>query len=257
MVGLRPAIAGAFFLVATSLACATDADRSLQARLSSDHLGRLEPGRYLAGEKAEFELSSAGACYLLRFGGSPEVFVVTADNAPMGGRVLRYDSGETALQVSGWGGVTLYTDANPGGLPAVRTGVAPTLSPATASSDDIRVANEDLADDVKRSRRINMAFLVDWSNMPDTPFARARALDAMENIARGIERLGRSARWRQALSRRVSDVRLTKGATPAVKLSGKTLLITFNPDGGYEGRASSRAIASALGTLLGTPSKQS
>jgi hypothetical protein len=79
----------------------------------------------------------------------------------------------------------------------------------------------------------------------------------MENIARGIERLGRSVRWRQALSRRISEVLVAKGGTPAVKLSGKTLLITFNPESGYEGRASSRAIASALGTLLGAPQKQS
>ena len=71
----------------------------------------------------------------------------------------------------------------------------------------------------------------------------APPLDAIENVARAVDRLGSSTRWRSALSRRVSEIVLAKGGTPAVKLSGKTLLITFNPNAGYEGRASSRAIA--------------
>src|SRR5579871_1684522 len=247
MAEVRPAIVGAIFLIGTSLACAAESDRSIQARLSSDRLGHLEPGRYLAGEKAEFELSPSGSNYLLRCSASPEVFVVTADSAPMGGRVLRYDSGETALQVSGWGGVTFYTDKDPEGLPAVRTGFAPPPSLPATSSDDIQVAGEDLTAELARSRRISIVFSVDRSSASGTSLVRARALDAMENIVRGVERLGRSVRSRQALSRKISSVMLTRGSTPAVKLSGKTLLITFNPDTGYQGRASSRAIASALG----------
>jgi len=250
-------LAGACFLIGTALACAGESDNALQARLSSDRLGHVETGAYQAGEEASFELGAAGSTYLLRCNGSPEVFVLTPESAPMGGRVLRYDSGETALQVSGWGGITFYTDADPGGLPAVRTGTVPVFSLPSVSAEDIRAAADDLADAIERTRRMSLAFSVDWSSVPDTSFARARALDAMENIARGIERLGRSLRSRQILSRRISEVLIARGATPAVKLSGKRLLITFNPETGYEGRASSRAIASALGTLLGAPQKQS
>jgi hypothetical protein len=250
-------------LIMTALLCgalsarAAEPERSLQARLSSDRLGHLEPGTYLAGEKTEFELSAAGSNYLLRCDRSPEVFVVTPDNAPMGGRVFRYDSGETALQVAGWGGVTLYTDANPEGLPAVRTADAAAFSPAPASEKDVRTAAQDLAETLERLHRIDVVFVVDWPGLPDTSLARGRILDALENIARAFDRLGHSVRWRQALSRRISQIVLAKAGTPAVKLSGKTLFITFNPDAGYEGRASSRAIASALGTLLSVAQKQS
>jgi len=257
MLESRFAIAGAYFLIATSLACAADSDKSLQARLSSDRLGHLEPGTYQAGEKTIFELGAAGSSYLLRCNGSPEVFVLTPDSAAMGGRVLRYDSGETALHVSGWGGVTFYTDADPEGLPALRTGAVAVLTKPEVSTQDIRGAAGDLADEIERTHRINVVFSVDWASLPDTSRARAGALDAMENIARGIERLGRSLRSRQILAHRISEVLVTRGGTPAVKLSGKVLLITFNPETGYEGRASSRAIASALGTLLGAGQKQS
>lgn len=257
MLGLRVAIAGTCLLIGTSLVCAAGLGQSLQARLSSDRLGHLEPGNYQAGEKTEFELATTGSSYLLRCNGSPEVFVLTPDSAPMGGRILRYDSGETALQVSGWGGVTFYSDANPGGLPAVRTGIVPEFFLSSVTAEDIQAAADDLADAIERTHRVNLVFSVDWSSVPDTSSARARALDAMENIARGVERLGRSLRLRQILSHRISEVLVAGGGTPAVKLSGKMLLITFNPEAGYEGRASSRAIASALGTLLGTPQKQS
>lgn len=257
MLRSRFALAGACFLLGTSLACAGDSDSSLQARLSSDRLGHIEPGTYQAGDAAQFELATTGSTYLMRCNGSSEVFVLTPDSAPMGGRVLRYDSGETALQISGWGGVTFYTDADPGGLPAVRTGTVSAFSLPDVSEADIRAAADDLAGTIERTHKLDLAFSVDWASVPDTSRARARALDAMENIARGVERLARSLHSRQILSRRISEILVAGGGTPAVKLNGKTLFITFNPETTFDGRASSRAIASALRTLLGTPQKQS
>ena len=255
---LHAGLIGVVLLIAGMTLCnATEPAGSLQARLSSDRLGHVEPGIYLAGDKVEFELVSAGSIYLLRCAGSPEVFVVTPDNAAMGGRVLRYDSGETALQVAGWGGVTLYTDSHPEGLPAIRTGDPETFAPLAASTEDVQSATQDFAATIERLHRIDLAFLVNWSELPDTALVRARALDAIENIARALDHLGNSAHWRSLLSRRISEIVLAKGATPALKLSGKILLITFNPDVGYEGRASSRAIANALGTLLRNAQKQS
>jgi hypothetical protein len=257
MLRSRFALAGACFLIGTSLACAGDSNSSLQARLSSDRLGHIEPGTYQAGDATEFELATTGSAYLMRCNGSSEVFVLTPDSAPMGGRVLRYDSGETALQVSGWGGVTFYTDADPGGLPAVRTGSVSAFLLPDVTEADIRAAADDLAGTIERTHKLDLAFSVDWSSVPDTSRARARALDAMENIARGVERLARSLRSRQILSRRISEILVAGAGTPAVKLNGNTLFITFNPESAFAGRASSRAIASALRTLLGTPQKQS
>src|SRR5438046_8173699 len=147
---LLAAIVGVSLVVGTSQCNAAELDRSLQARLSSARLGHLEPGTYLAGEKAQFELATAGSNYLLRCDGSPEVFVIIPGSAAMGGRVLRYDSGQTALQVAGWGGVTLYTDSYPEGLPAVRTGDAAAFSPIAASADDIQPATQDFSETMER-----------------------------------------------------------------------------------------------------------
>src|SRR5215475_12869813 len=97
-------LAGLSLAIAVTLAPLARAQDSLERRLNSDRIGYVEPGTYLAGDRIQFALDAAGANYLLRLAGSPETYVLYVDNAALGGRVLKYDSGETALKVSGWGG---------------------------------------------------------------------------------------------------------------------------------------------------------
>ena len=55
---------------------------------------------------------------------------------------------------------------------------------------------------------------------------------------------------RQALIHRVGAVRVTEGAKPTVIIAGRSLMVSFVPGESYDGRASSHAIAHALGKLL-------
>ena len=96
----------------------------MAARLSAEKVGDVEAGSYSAGDNIAFSLDSYGDKYLLRFAGGPEAFVLSGDRVALGGRVLKYDTGATALRISVWGGMTLYTQEAPGGLPATRTGDA-------------------------------------------------------------------------------------------------------------------------------------
>jgi hypothetical protein len=229
----------------------------LEARLSVDRPGRVEAGTYLAGDRVSFAIDAAGANYLLSFSGSPETFVLHADSAPLGGRVLKYDSGETALLVSGWGGLTLYTDSHPTGLPAVRTGGFVTPPAATVSLGEVQRAAKYDADYFASLWKVEIALSADWRTLAANAAARVSALDAMENVARGIERFCRSAQGRAAVARRVNAVMLGIAGRPTVTLNGKTLFVTFDPDLGYEGRDSSRAIAVALASLLSVHQNQS
>ncbi|HEX4157500.1 MAG TPA: DUF4908 domain-containing protein [Rhizomicrobium sp.] len=248
---------GAALMSAFSVAHSAEPREALEARLSSDRLGRIESGIYQAGDHISFALDSNGANYLLSFNGVPETFVLHPDSASMGGRVLKYDSGETALQVSGWGALTLYTDADPGGLPAVRTGdfIAPAWPPV--SQDEIQNAEQEDASQLGAQDHLTVAFHADWAALAASGQAPAIALDALENVARGIERFCRSAHGHAAFARRVTAVTLAMAGRPTVTLEGKILFVTFNPDLGYEGRASSRSIAFALGMLLSAPKNQS
>lgn len=249
------------FAVTLSPACSNAQDsrprEALEARLSSDRMGRIEPGTYLAEDRVSFALDSSGTNYLLSFSGNPETFVLHSDSASMGGRILKYDSGETALQASGWGALTLYTDAEPSGLPAVRTGdfSAPAM-PAVSLNEIQSTAAQD-SGQLGKLDRLPVSLSADWTALASNPQARAIALDAMENVSRGIERFCRSAHGRGAFIRRIKTVTLAMAGRPTLTLEGKVLVVTFNPDLGYEGRSSSRSIAMALGTLLSAAKNQS
>ena len=94
------------------LACAaaTQARAAMFDRLQQQHFGDIAPGSYQAGDKIRFTLDRYQNQFLMRFAGQPEVYVLYADFASLGGRVLRYDSGGVAIQVTGWGALTVYTD---------------------------------------------------------------------------------------------------------------------------------------------------
>jgi hypothetical protein len=49
----------------------------------------------------------------------------------------------------------------------------------------------------------------------------------------------------------VSAVTITPSSHPTLGLNGRTLIVTYNPGMGFAGRASSRAIARALGNVVG------
>jgi hypothetical protein len=226
------------------------AQDSFGGKLSLERLGNVQQGAYLAGDTVRFTLVASGDNFLLRFDNNPEVFVLYTGHASLGGRVLKYDSGETALQVAGWGGITLYTDAAPTGLPAVRTGDATIAPPPNASLPEIHNAAEDEAQHLAYMRGLRLNVTVDWSAIANDSMARAFAFDAMENTVRGLDRFSISAGGREAIAHRVDTVMVEPSGKPTLILKAKTLFVTFNPAGAYEGRASSRAIARALGKMF-------
>ena len=254
MVGRSVFVAG---LASLALLCAAPAlaQSDIIERLTLDRLAAIQPGLYVAGDRVKFQLGGAGHNFLLRFEGNPEIFVLYSDRTSLGSRELKYDSGETAIRVAGWGGVTLYTDSAPNGLPAVRLGDSAIAPLPPVALDDIQSAAADEGQHLGYTRRLRISFTADWSVLEANPELRSPAFDAMENAARGIDRFTRSGANRDVMASRIETVALASGMRPTIKLQGKTLIVTFNPDRGYVGRASSRAIARALGSLFGTGRK--
>ncbi len=247
MARLIIAIAALVLVSATTPLCA---QASLSERMSAGRLGDVEPGTYLAADTVKFSLAQDGDNFLLRFDGDPEVFVLYNAHASMGGRELKYDSGETAMQIAGWGGMTLYTDAAPNGLPAVRSGDAAPPSPANVSLGDMQNAAGDEAEHLAYTRGLRLNLTADWGALAANGAMRAYAFDTMENTVRGLDRFSITAWGREALAKRVALVMVVLRGKPTLGLNGKTLVVTFNPEHGYEGRASSRAIARALEKVL-------
>ncbi|HTK79400.1 MAG TPA: DUF4908 domain-containing protein [Rhizomicrobium sp.] len=226
------------------------AQTGLLERLTIERLAAVQPGTYLAGDRLKFDIQPTGGSFLLRFESNPEIFVLYSDRASLGSRILKYDSGEMAARVAGWGGLTLYTDSQPNGLPAVRIGDATLPSPSPLTVGEMENVATIESRHLASSRKLRVAFTADWSVLETSADLRAKALDAMENAARGLDRFARSASARGAISGHINTVTLATGVRPTISLRGKTLIVTFNPEHGYFGRASSRAIARALAVVL-------
>lgn len=221
-------------------------------RLQSQRTGPVQPGLYSAGDSGSFTLEQYGeGKYLLRFAGHSENFVLTIERASLGAKLLKYDTGTTAIRVSVWGGVTLYTQDAPQGVPATfqnATLPAPTLA---ISAMELQTAVNDEASHLTYVQNIALKFSADPAVLAADPETRGRAFDALTNAAVGIERfLAANPMARPALTKRINSVKVAEGGKPTVTLVGQSLLVSFVPGEGHEGHASSLAIQQELGKLL-------
>jgi hypothetical protein len=247
-------IVAIFLLAAVGPALAQEAAPSgdpMSARLSAEKVGDVETGTFSTGDNnLSFSLEPYGDRYLLRFADSPENYVLTVERVLLGGRILRYDTGVTALRVSVWGGMTLYTANAPGGLPATRVGDDTTPPRPAVSRDDLVAALADEESHLAYTWQLHLRFSADPGVLAGSDDHRGLAFDAMVSAEAGIERLMATPTGRQALTRKFDMVRIVQGDRPGVTVSGKTLLVSYAASAGAAGRASSREVALQLGKML-------
>ncbi|HEX4271731.1 MAG TPA: DUF4908 domain-containing protein [Rhizomicrobium sp.] len=227
----------------------------MSARLSAERVSDITAGSYgtdaaASNEGRQFTLEPYGEKYLLRFTSTPENFVLTVDRGVLGAKWLKYDTGATAIRVSVWGGLTLYTHDAPNGMPANRQGDAPAFGIASVSAPDLTAAMHDETSHLSYVQNLPLAFGADPSVIKSDGETRAMAFETLTNTVTGIERFLAAPAARKALTQRIDAVRVTEGAKPTIIIAGRALMVSFVPGEGYDGRASSHAIAHALGKLL-------
>ena len=206
-------------------------------------------GTYIANDKVGFTVDHQGGQVRMRFVDSDEVFYLTSEAAPMGGRVLKYDTGAVALQVTGWGGLTLYTATAKGGLPAEFVDVPMSVDPPPVAAKDMRSFAAKLAQGLSTGNDFAIGFAADWDNLAQSDMLRGLICDAMRNAAYALEDVAKSAK-RGIVADRLHVVRVLQGARPAVTVQKGILAITIAPQEGNGARPSSLAIRRALqGTL--------
>ena len=85
--------------------------------------------RYAAGEGEVFVFDRSSGAALLKFEGSPEIWVLQPSPAPRGDIIYRNDLGEPVLRATRLGGLTLFSANTPGGEAAAMVGEADDLQP--------------------------------------------------------------------------------------------------------------------------------
>ena len=190
----------------------------MASRLSAERVGAVEPGLYSAGDDGSFTLQPYGSGkYLLRFSGAGESFVLTVERGSLGAKLLKYDTGTTALRVSVWGGLTLYTQDAPQGMPATYQGAAPRrrraggLGHRTADRLQRRgqpshLCPEHRAEILRRSGGAG--------GRSGNPRPRLRRPDQRRDGDRALP--GRHAAARPLLAKRINSVKVAEGGKPTI-----------------------------------------
>jgi hypothetical protein len=119
------------------------------------------------------------------------------------------------------------------------------------TSSDMQNAVEDETQHLTYARKLKIAVVADMDDLGNSARDRAQAFDVMENTVRGIDRFSTNAKARAALLAKIDTLKIMLSPRPTANISGKTLVVTYNKNQGYAGRASSRGIERALGLLLG------
>jgi hypothetical protein len=182
----------------------------------------------------------------LRFLDSDEIFYLSSEPAPLGGRALKYDTGEVALQVAGWGGLTLYTDSERGGIPAERADdLVDRFEPVPVAARDVKGFALKLAQDLEQARDFGVGFAANWDELAQGDGTRALAVDSMRNAAYALHRLAAGPE-RDAIADRFHLVRVIAAPESGARMQDGVLVISYTPEGGPSARPSSRAISRVL-----------
>jgi hypothetical protein len=198
-------------------------------------------------DDVQFLIDHADGQTKLRFSQNEEVFYLTSEPAAMGGRVLKHDTGEVALQVTSYGGVTLYTQQAPAGTPAERTADLGVLDPRPVAANEVRTFAARLSQRLADRASLAVGFVTDWALLESDEKLRNLAADTMRNTTNALERLSAASRaMRSALAVRLSVVRVVAGRVKGATLENNTLVVSFDSEGGPSARPSSLAIARAV-----------
>lgn len=206
-------------------------------------------GTYMAGDHVTFVLDHAGDQVRLRFARSDEVFYLTAEAAPLGARVLKYDTGTPALRVTGWGGVTLYTPDDPAGIPAEYSDVVRNVDPPPVSPKDLKLFAAGLAKEVAAHTDFAVGFASDWDDLARSDAVRALACAAMLNASYALEQSATGPK-RNAIADTLHVVQVIEGNQVKTTIHRGVLTVTIDPKLGASARPSSLAIARTLSSAF-------
>jgi hypothetical protein len=202
-------------------------------------------GTYIANDNLTFVVDHRGGQTRLRFAGSDEVFYLSSEAAPLGGRVLKYDTGAVAMQVAGWGGVTLYTAAAKSGVPAEYSDVVHNVDPPPVAAKDARAFAGKLAQELSARDDFAVGFVAAWDDLAQSDGLRALACDAMRNATYALLELAKTGK-RALLSERLHIVKVVEGEKPSATVQRGILTVTYARQGGLSVRPSSLAILRVL-----------
>jgi len=202
--------------------------------------------RYEGDNGAAFILDrTRGPRALLQFDGDPEIWALTATPGPHGDIIYRNDLGQPMLRSTRLGGVTLFTQGRPSGMPAafVGEGTAP-RGPPVLGPDALFQLEVHAALRATRAAQHSVGF-----DTPDdfvTPASEVVFAEAFVITAQAFVRVAQTTKSGQSAISRITVVKFVTGPQPDAAVKGPEMRITVAPDLGVAGRPSSGRLIAVL-----------
>jgi hypothetical protein len=207
--------------------------------------GRASPpavARYVSQSGDGFILDRTQTRPLLKFDGSPELWVLRPQPAPRGDVIYKNDLGEPVLRVTRLGGLTLFTPDRPGGSPVALAGGGQPLRLRSLTPQAL--LERLLQASIRASRAAGRT--IEFSAPNATPGSSALLADAASVTAFAVERIAQKPQGR-AILLRVNRVSLVEGRKAEALLRKGEIRITISATDGIAGRPSSDRILAAAG----------
>lgn len=212
-------------------------------------------------------------------GPAEEIFKVTADRGPRGDLIFKNREGEPLLRLAPYGGATVFWPGDPYGqaasksfgedegaldLPEETRADARARAQAAAANLSALTGSPIVFDIGPYRAAAEILTDAGAAAAPETPEAaedaeeaaepdRARGFrdasvlaDAVARAAAGLYSVASDPTGARVLGARIAEVRFVPGPAPSLALEDKILTVTYNPQGGLDGRPSSSAISRYL-----------
>lgn len=197
--------------------------------------------RYVTESGEAFIFDRSTSRPLLRFDNNYEIWSLQPQAAPRGDIIYKNDLGQTVLRATRLGGLTVFTDARPGGSAAALSGQATPLRLPIVGTQQLLERMAVASVRASRAARRLIPFDADAD-----PSSTALFADSAMITAETMVRIARRPDGARILAR-VRKVQLVQGPRASVALAGETVRITIAPGQGLGGRPSSDRIAYAVG----------
>jgi hypothetical protein len=215
---------------------------ALHGREDSRRAAAPTVARYVSETGSSFVVDRSANRMLLKFENSPEVWVLEPHAAPRGDTIYKNDLGEPVLRATRLGGLTVFTDKQPGGAAAALAGESSPLKLAVIGPAELihRIRIAAARAGRAAQRQIDIEFAADSDSAP-------LIADAALVLSDAVIRIAQRADGRKILAN-FGKIRIESAKKPSVKIAdNKVLEIKVTPSMGLAGRPSSERIAYAAG----------
>jgi hypothetical protein len=197
--------------------------------------------RYRSETGASFVFDRSGRTPLLQFDQGLEIWALHPTPGPRGDIIYKNDLEQAVVRTTRLGGLTLFTQEHPEGMPAALVGEARAFRPPAYSPAQVLQLLAHASSRASRSARHVVPFEAGVRGQEVTAQTAYLVADAAGITAEALYRLSLTPRGRVALTR-VLKVKILYGPRATARLKDGVLEVIISPRYGMAGRPSSGVI---------------